>query len=491
MDFLNLLIPKEKIIGMEISDWKIRLLFLEKDAYGKIKISGEGEADIEKGIIINGVIKDSVRLKEALDKARKSFVPAKAWSNFIIIAISQKGVYSEIFEFPKDLTGGQLLEAISLNAAANLPIPFTECYIDWQVIRSENNKNKVLVSLISKKTVDGYINALKEKNFNLIALEPISLSLSRSVDLPDDSVVFLYFTDDGLTSIVYKDKIPYLSQYESWTELSGDKPMADISSIAAVLKVKIKSLINYFETEYKNDKIKKVFIASDEAGIGAVIESIGAMPVAIEEAKKNVDSLKNNGWLKAAGAAKRAFVSRGEDMIISLLPVGTETLYDAQKAVSFIKSIFLLLVSLSVFYTLVFFAYFVFVSSMESRVNAQLEARNKVSLPPEYQKIDAETREFNGYAHDLLRITSAGKKDYAKILEDINTLSSPRVYLTGISLGKSADYVSVSGVAATRENLDAFKYQIDNSDFFKEAKYSIQNIAQKNNIPFSVSLYLK
>ncbi len=491
MDFLNLLIPKEKIVGMEISDRKIRLLYLEKDAYGKIKISGNGEADIEKGIIVSGVIKDGARLKEALAKARKIFLPAKTLSNFVIVAIGQKGVYSEIFEFPKDLTGGQLLEAISLNVAANLPIPLSECYVDWQIIGFENNKNKVLVSLISKKTVDGYIDALKKNNFNLIALEPISLSLSRSADLPEDPVVFIHFSDDGLVSIVYKNRIPYFSQYESWPELAGGKPVNDIESITSVLRAKIKNLINYFEAEYKNDKIKKVLIMSDEAGIGAVVESIGINSVSVEEAKPDIGPLENNSWMKVAGAAKRAFISRGDDTIISLLPVGTETLYETQKAVSFIKSIVLLMASLSVFYTLVFAAYFVFVSSMESRVNMQLEARIAMPPPPEYQNIEAETKEFNGYARDLLKISSAVKMDYAKILEDINTFGAPGIYLTGISLGKTNEYVSISGIAANRENLDAFKYQINNSALFKEARYSVQNIAQKSNIPFNLSLQLK
>lgn len=491
MDFLNLLIPKEKILALEISDRKIRMLYLEKDAYGKIKIGGISQENFGDGVISNGIIKDKARFGDILLKAKSGFKPAKQMPNFVIVTIPQNGVYSEILEFPKDLTSGQLIEAISLNAAGNLPFALSDCYLDWQIIENVNSKNKVLVSLISKKTVDSYTEILKEKKFNLIALEPISLSLSRAVDLPDDPVIFLYFSNSGVTSIAYKNKFPYLSQYESWSELSDGKGVKDIGDISSILRSKIRSMVNYFENEYEGSKIKKILIMNDETGADAVVENIGEMPTSIEVAKPKLNLFKDDSCVQVSGAALRAFIPRGEDTIISLLPVGTESLYETQKAVSFIQSILLLLSSLSLFYVAVFAASFIFVSSMESRTNAQVEARVKMPLPVEYQKIESETVEFNGYARDIAKIYAGNKKDYSEILEAVNKLNAPGISLNSASYTDANDYISVSGVALNRDIFDSFKSLIDNLNIFRDVKYSVQNIAQKNNIPFSLTLYPK
>ncbi len=491
MDFFNFLIPKEKIVGVEISERKLRMLYLKKDAYGKIRPAGASEVVLEEGVIVSGAVKNKELLSKALEKLKENFVPWKALSNFVIATIPQNGVYSEVLEFPKDLTGGQLIEAISLNAASNFPFPLTECYLDWQVIGTEGNKNKVLISLIYKKKADEYIDIFKENKFELIALEPASLSFSRAVDFPGDPLVFLYFTNDGITGVVYKDKFPYLSQYETWLELSGGKALSDIGDIAAILKKKIKSLASYFENEYENIKIKKVLLINDEASAGAIIESIGVMPIAVEEAKPSMDFNKDNSWLQAAGAAKRAFIPRGEDTIISLLPVGTESLYDTQKAISFAKSIMLFAASLSVFYLAVFTAAFILISSLEAGVDSRLEARTRMPLPVEYRKIEEETGEFNKYARDLAKIYSQTGMDHAEILKNMDKLNMAGISFTNMNFNNSTDYISVSGIALSRENLNAFKYRIDNSDLFKKIDYSVQNIAQKNNIPFNLNLHLK
>ena len=58
MRFFNLLIPQEKMVGIEIGSQKIRMLYLEMENKNKATVKGKSEIEIEEGIIINGKVKD-------------------------------------------------------------------------------------------------------------------------------------------------------------------------------------------------------------------------------------------------------------------------------------------------------------------------------------------------------------------------------------------------------------------------------------------------
>lgn len=491
MDFLNLLIPKEKIVGIEIASHKLRALALAKDSFGNFSIYGKSEVNLEEGVIDFGAVKDSKKLSEAIAKLKETFKPQKAFSPFAIVTISQNGVYSDILEFPKNLTNEQLIEAISFNAAKISPMPLSESYLDWQIIEKGNNKDKVLISLISKKIANSYINVLKENGFKLIALEPSSFSISRAAEITDDSILFLYLTDEGATSIIYSNRNSYLSQFEFWQEISSGSQIKDLEDLSKVLKIKIASLSRYFENQYRKAKIKKVLLMSEGFDAEQIIKNIEIKDMAVEKAKSGIPSIKNYDWIPVAGAAKRAFIPRSEDTIISLLPIGTESLYEEQKIESFAKSILAIFSVLMIFYTAVFALALFFVSYLGKDIAAQMEKRSNLPMPLEYQKIDSETKEFNNYVSDLSGIYAKTNVDYEALMEKIGSLNFSGITLSNINFGNTAGPIFASGVASSRENLNVFKSGLTNSSYFDNVKFSVQNIAQKSNIPFSINFNLK
>ncbi len=491
MDFLNLLIPKEKIVGIEIASHKLRMLALAKDSFGNFSIYGKSEVDLEDGVIDFGAVKDGKKLSQAIAKLKETFKPQRAFSPFVIVTISQNGVYSDILEFPKSLTSEELIEAISFNVAKISPMPLSESYLDWQVIEKGENKNKVLVSLVSKKIADSYINVLKENGFKLIALEPSSLSIARAAEITNDSVLFLYLTDEGITGIIYSNGNSYLSQFEFWQEASRGSPIKDLEDLSKVLKIKIASLFRYFENQYRKAKIKKVLLMSEGFDAEQIIKNIKIKDVAVEKAKPSISSIKNYDWIPAAGAAKRAFIPRSEDTIISLLPVGTESLYETQKAESFAKSILTAASALAIFYAAVLVLALFFVSYLGKDIAKQMETRSNIPMPVEYQKIDLETKEFNNYVNDLSGIYVKTSIDYEPMMKKIGSLNSSGITLSNVNFSDYAGLISVSGIASSRENLNVFKSGLMNSSYFNNVKFSVQNIAQKSNIPFSASFSLR
>lgn len=491
MNILNLLIPKEKIVGIEIGSRKLRMLSLREDSFGNITAQGASEVDLEEGVIDFGVVKDKKKLSEALAQLKKTFTSPKALSPFAIVAVSQNGIYSDVLEFPKNLNNDQLVAAVSFNAATSLPMPLSECYFDWQVVEKGESKDKVLISIISKEIADTYIEVLKDNGFKLIALEPVSLAIGRAAQIPKEPVLFFYLSNDGVTSIIYNNNSVYLSQFNVWREVSGGEPVKNFSGLSRALKIKIKSLAHYFESQYNGGKIKKVLLMGEGFDADAIVKGVVLEDMILEKVKPNISSIKDYGWLAVGGAAKRAFIPRSEDTVISLLPVGTEGLYESQKEISFLKSMRVLVATIAMFYVGVFVAVFLFVSYLNNDIGKQMEIRGKLPLPADYSKIEQETVEFNNYINDLGSFYAKTDVDHSAILEKINELNALGILLTSVSFRDAKGSINVTSIALSRDQLNAFKNQMLNSASFTNVKFSVNNIAQKNNIPFSVNFSLK
>ena len=485
---LNFLAPKEKIVGIEINSQKMRMLYLELDRNGKAAVKGQSEIEIDEKSFSFGRIKDIKKISKALHKLKKSFKPQKSLSSFAILTIPQNEIYNEIIEFPAALSEEQLVEFIGLNASENLPLPLSECYLDWQIIKNGNKTNSVLISTIPRKIADNYIEILKENNFKLIALEASFLSIERAVFISEKPTIFLYLTDGGITSIIYKNKSPYFSQFESWNETTPEKKISNTKDLSKAIKNKIKKLTLYFESQNDELKIEKLLLASHGFDADIIIEKIGKTALPIEKAQLKIKSLKNNDWILVAGAAARAFIPRSDDKIISLLPVGTESLYETQKAVSFIKSIMTLIFSLAIFYIVIFSGSYLFILSLEKNISDQISIRNSLPLSEEYVKIKSETKEFNSYSENLAEIYPETKSDYDNILKNINKLNTPGISITKLNSAKQNKSVHILGIASTRENMSVFRVKVENSNLFENVKFSLKNIAQKENIIFEVSL---
>jgi len=490
MNLLKLLIPKEKIVGIDISSQKLRMFYLEQDAYGNITIKGKSETDIDNGTIISGEVKEKKKLLNAFDKLKQTFAPIKLLSNFAVVTIPPDKIYSEIMEFPKILDSQQLLEAISTNAADKLPFSISSCYFDWEIIDENNGKNQVLVSLAKKDVIDPYIEILRNAGFELIALETYFFSLERIIDLPESPVILIYFTDDGISCTIYKKKRPYFSQFETWDETSYGKKMKNIGDLKNVIRGKLDMLSLYFESRNNSQAIERAFIISREFNSDALIKKIGKMRFPIEKATFKISSLENSDWLPASGAAARAFIPRSDDTVTSLLPIGTESLYETQKAISFSKSILFFTSSLSLFYIAIFSAFFFFISSLETSLSSQLSMKSSIPISAEYEKMETDTRALNNYISDIISTQSSGTNDYAPILEKINKLAYAGTSFLSISMNE-AGIINISGKSASRESYRYFKSAITSSPDFSNVVVSSPDIAKKNDINFTVSMRLK
>jgi len=488
---LNLLIPKEKIIGIEIGNQKLRMLNLELTKTNKAVIKGQSEIEFEEDIFTKEGIINEKQLNNEIAKLISNFKPKKFFSPYAIVTVPQIGVYSEILELPKSLSEDQLTEAIILNATENLPLPLSKCYMDWEIIESTGQKNIILVSTISKNIADIYINALKNNGIKLIALETSFLSIERVVNISKSPTIFLYLSNEGLTSIIYKNKIPYFNQFESWKEMIPGKEISNIKDLNKTIKNKIKKLKFYFNSQNNKSKIENILLMSYGFDSDIIIDKIGKTNTPINKAKLKLISLKNSDWVPVAGAAARALIPRSEDNIISLLPIGTESLYETQKETSFAKSILFLLTTLSMFYITIFLSAYFLVSYLQNNLDNQMNQKNNIPISQEYLKMKNETTIFNSYLRDLDKISNQTELEYDTILKNINNIDTPGINLSNLIINKNDATITIVGTALNRGVLNVFKSKLNNSPSFNVVIFSLKDIAKKDNIIFDVNLEIK
>lgn len=99
----KIILPREPIAGLEITDASIRLVLLNLDEKTKaITTEESAEQPLASGIIVNGAIKDSIKFDLALLKLKKSL---KFKISYIIVSIPSDAVYTKILSFPNRVLG--------------------------------------------------------------------------------------------------------------------------------------------------------------------------------------------------------------------------------------------------------------------------------------------------------------------------------------------------------------------------------------------------
>lgn len=171
-----------RAFGLDISDRSLKFVNLipVKGAY-EVDVFGEHEfaaGIVERGRVIS-TDKLAGEISTALERAR-GVLP-----EHVIIALPEEEVFLRIVQMPP-MNREELAEAIKWEAESNIPISIDNAYFDYQVIppplmSKELQHLDVLVAAVPKGAADQYVRAIELANLHLIAIEPESMAIARSL----------------------------------------------------------------------------------------------------------------------------------------------------------------------------------------------------------------------------------------------------------------------------------------------------------------------
>ncbi len=454
---------EEPIAGLEISGSFVRLVLLEKnDETGQFEVKLSAEEPVPEGTILDGEIKNLSLLEKALknlqSKLRFSIIN-------VIVSVPPNFVYTKILNFPYSITGEKLGEAIDLAVNFQLPFSPSEMYVSWEINKQETGA-EVSLAAVPRKAVDAFLEIFKKLKFYPVAMEPHSLSLTHIAAFPKDKSVFVKTSDLTSSGIfIFKNKLLRFSRV-----LNSTFPKKDLAD--EFLRIK-----DYYESTGE--------LISEEFDL-----KIQSLPLENIYQNLTIGKKDKKDWLFALGAAARGLIPREDDNLISLLPISTQTAYEHEKAVNFASFLSNLTVGLVLFFSLAFIGVWVLVSTAQQKTVKQLEALGSVPISPEIAQTEQKAQEVNSLIKASSQIVK-GTVVWSRLLDELKQKVEAGIVITNLNLSSPEGVMSLAGVAADRNSLNAFKKRMESSEILTEIKLPLTNLEQRERIPFTISFQLK
>ncbi|MBU0637102.1 MAG: type IV pilus assembly protein PilM [Patescibacteria group bacterium] len=165
-------------IGLDISDLSLKLVQLNK-SHNKIKIQAISKTNLPSGIIENGIIKNQLKLIEAIKKIIAKPIYGQITSEEIIACLPESKTFIKLIEIKK--TPDPLTEIIHQEIEKHIPMSINEIYYDWQVIDNLPDKQLILIGATPQNIVNQYVDLFNQAKLFISALEIESVSLCRSL----------------------------------------------------------------------------------------------------------------------------------------------------------------------------------------------------------------------------------------------------------------------------------------------------------------------
>lgn len=185
----------KKSVGLDISDHTIEAAELIKGG-NNIRLSNLGRADLEKGIVVNGRIKNKERLSEILKDVLEKAQPKPITTKSLVFGLSESCVFTHIFKV-RGIKNDNLEKEIIEELKTTIPIDHKRLIYDYRVFEPYNysifntlNKEKELkgdrdnfvrLVAVEKNIIFEWNNFFKESGFEVEIFDVESLATFRGM----------------------------------------------------------------------------------------------------------------------------------------------------------------------------------------------------------------------------------------------------------------------------------------------------------------------
>jgi len=250
----NLLTLNSDAFGLNISDLSIKIAKLKKQ--GKFfRLVCFGETSLNPGVIENGEIKNPQALIEAIKISIKNIKGETLKTNQVIASLPEEKAFAQMVLMPL-MIEEELAQAIRFEAENYVPLPINDVYLDFQVIKplyNHLNYLDVLLTAISKKIVDEYLEVLEKSGLKVLVLETESQAIARALIKDHVSPIPVLIIDLGASRTSFMIFAGFSLRFSSFIPISQETLT---SSVARSLNIDPKEAEN-LKMKYGLGKNKK------------------------------------------------------------------------------------------------------------------------------------------------------------------------------------------------------------------------------------------
>lgn len=458
MNFLELITRQEPIAGLEVSDDHVRLALLKTNkSKSKTEVKALAEEPLPFGIVTSGVIVDEAQFTLALQRALKKL---GVKIRFVVLSIPSENVFFQIFRFPLTIDEEKVKESMNLRMQFQLPFNAHESYTDWEKINRLDVLETALVAS-KKNVIDAYIRGCAAAKVQIVACEHHVLSLARLMKtVPEKTYLVRFNTPSGTYVFITRDKLVYFSRFLPKGLFPSEEK----------IKKEVERIQNFHE--------------SSESGAD-IFQSMDTKTEAYSSISKRYPE-----WQVALGAAFRGIISRSEDKIVSLMPVGTEVKFEFENRLVYVKFIRNLTIGLSLFFAIGFLGAAGFMANLEQSTIKETSSSTQLNVPKEALASEANIIKLS----NLIQLTYGllgSEYKISLLLEELQSRSTDGISINGFLLPSPTDKITIQGVAKSRAQLNQFKKSLETSPMLAQVTLPLKNIELTKDIPYEITLTIK
>ena len=293
---MGILSAGSDFFGLDIGTTAIRVVQMRG---GKTKVLvNYGSLDIDPKISMSDSNADQQKLAEAI---KQVIAQSGISTPNVAVGLPSQKVFSTVVDVDR-LSPEELEKTIRFQADSLIPTPLAESKIDWALLGDspkEASKVELLLSSVSNGFVEQRLDMLESIGLNVIAFEPDSLAITRSLlsadytsatlilDMGDNTTDLVITLNDAprlIRSIpvgtegIIKSAMQGLGVDEKQAKqfvfkfgMSKDKLEGQvynaISSTVEVLVTEIEKSIKFFSARYPNNKIERIVVTGGASAL--------------------------------------------------------------------------------------------------------------------------------------------------------------------------------------------------------------------------------
>lgn len=457
MNLMNLITNQDPIGGLMISDSFVRAAVAAPKHYLKWDVPLLSvEEPLPKGAIVDGVIQDSAALEKVLES-----VLAKTRTTYFVVSVSPAIIYSKVLTFPKSVRDDQLTEAIDVAMNFQMPFDTAATYSDSEILRDERGR---IVHAVAARTsvVDAYLSTLQKVGINTVAMESFAASAARIIRvLPETIILPIPCGASIAIAIIKSGRVQFLRSL----------PSAQLSSPDAL-----------------NEEIRRIsdaYTAENNVPVQTFTwEKIEAEPTFARIFPLNEPAYQ---WVVAVGAYMRGTLPREFDSMASVLPISTTRAYEQQKAVAFTAFARNIILSVSLFFVLVYGLFFLFTHALRERTadEGAIAAPNTTGAAV----IEKNAEDF-GATVDVAADITRQSPTWSVIIDQLLSYTPDGITISSWNVTSPHDTIQFAGVARSRDELNNYRTTLESSGTYTHVTMPITNLEMSTNIPFNITLQL-
>jgi len=177
------------------------------------ELSRYGYAPFEGTIAVSEAEADKAKVKAVISQLLKQVGVS---TKNVAVNIPSNHVFTTVIDIDR-MGQGELAKTIKFQADSYIPTPLAESKIDWAVIgdsAKDPKKIEVLLSSVPNKYIETRLNMLESIGLNVVAFEPDTMALARSL-IPADNNSPQLLLDIGSAAtdlVVSVGQVPHLSR---------------------------------------------------------------------------------------------------------------------------------------------------------------------------------------------------------------------------------------------------------------------------------------